>query len=231
MGASARIRSLSQDDPHRPSAYCLCRPCKVDREKNCINPNECTLEAKRRIKLIPPKLNPTHQGYHHGNLSLTRTRKGQNMRAQVENGAILFDPTITTKNNLAECFRIFTDPAKISNELAMRHQDPRMNDRHATIKVFTDRACYNNGKMCHGLVAATGYSDLHFPYWTASSSFSISDLISSPLPIVVARYFLMLPVPSPSFLPLPSPSGTFRSRSLYVPLPSGSFCTLPPCSG
>jgi hypothetical protein len=71
--------------------------------------------------VIPPKLNPMHQGYHHGNLSLIRMRKGQNMRVQVENGAILFDPIITTKNNLAECFRIFTDPAKISNKLVMRH--------------------------------------------------------------------------------------------------------------
>jgi hypothetical protein len=84
---------------------------------------------------------------------------------------------------------------------------------------------------CHGLAAATGYSDSHFPYRTADSSFSIDDLISSPLPIVVARYFFTLPVPSPSFLTLPFPSGTFRSRSSYVPLPSGSFCTLPTCSG
>ena len=62
-------------------------------------------------------------------------------------------------------------------------------------------------------------------------SFSSDDLISSPLPIVVARYFFTLPVPSTSFPSLPFPSGTFRSRSLYVPLPSGSFCTLPTCSG
>ena len=84
---------------------------------------------------------------------------------------------------------------------------------------------------CHGLVAATGYSGVHFPYQTAASSFSINDLISSPLPIVVARYFLTLPVPSPSFLPLPSSSGTFHSRFLYIPLLSGSFCMLPPCFG
>ena len=85
--------------------------------------------------------------------------------------------------------------------------------------------------ICHGLVAATGYLDVHFPYRTANSSFSIGDLISSPLPIVVPRYFFTLLVPSPSFLLLPSPSGTFHSRSLYVPLPSGSFCMLPMCSG
>jgi hypothetical protein len=85
--------------------------------------------------------------------------------------------------------------------------------------------------MCHGLAAATGYSDEHFPYRTAASSFLIDDLISSPLPIVVARYFFTFPVPSTGFPSLPFPSGTFCSRSLYVLLPSGSFCTLPPCSG
>jgi hypothetical protein len=72
---------------------------------------------------------------------------------------------------------------------------------------------------------------LMFSYRTADSSFSINDLISSPLPIVVARYFFTLPVHSPSFLLLPFPSRTFCSRSLYVPLPFGLFCTLPTCSG
>jgi hypothetical protein len=84
---------------------------------------------------------------------------------------------------------------------------------------------------CHGLVAATRYLDLHFPYQTADSSFSISDLISSPLPIVVTRYFFMLLVPSPSLPSLPSPSGTFRSRLLYV---LSCFSLLPmllTCSG
>ena len=85
--------------------------------------------------------------------------------------------------------------------------------------------------QCHGLVAATGYSDIYFPYQTADSSFSISNLISSPLPIVVAKCFFTLLVPSPSFLPLLSPSGTFCSRLPYVSLPFGSLCTLPMCSG
>jgi len=78
---------------------------------------------------------------------LTRTRKDQNIRARAENGAILFDPMITAKNNLAECFRIFTDPMKISNEPAKRYQDPGTNARHQLIEVFTDRACYHNGKL------------------------------------------------------------------------------------
>jgi hypothetical protein len=99
-----------------------------------------------------------------------------------------------------------------------------------SMRVVVERTEANVG-ICHGLVAAIGYSDLQFPCQTAGSSFSVDDLISSPLPIVVARYFFMLLLPSPSFLPLPSPSGTFRSRSLYVPLLSSFFCTLLPCSG
>jgi len=83
------------NDPHRQTAYCQCNPCKLDRESNCLNPDECIKEAKRRIDLIPPKLNPTHQGYHHGNLSLTRMRKDQNVRARAEDGEILFDSTVT----------------------------------------------------------------------------------------------------------------------------------------
>ena len=83
---------------------------------------------------------------------------------------------------------------------------------------------------CHGLVAMTGYLDLHFPYQTADPSFSINDLVSSHLPIVVARCFFTLLVPSPSFLSFQSPSGTFHSRLPYVPLPSSSFCALPTCS-
>jgi hypothetical protein len=65
---------------------------------------------------------------------------------------------------------------------------------------------------------------------TAGLLLTIHDLISSSLPIVVVRCFFTLPVPSPSFLSLPSPSGTFRSRLTNVLLPSGLFCTLPTCS-
>ena len=75
---------------------------------------------------------------------------------------------------------------------------------------------------CHSLVAMTGYSDLCFLYQTASFSFLTDDLISSPLPIVVARYFFTLPVPSLSFLLFLSPSRTFHSRLLYVPLQCGT---------
>ncbi len=69
----------------------------------------------KRIEMIPPKLNPTHTEFYHRNLSLTRTGKECNRIARMMNDAIIFDPSITCRNNLAECFRIFTNLEKISN--------------------------------------------------------------------------------------------------------------------
>jgi hypothetical protein len=65
---------------------------------------------------------------------------------------------------------------------------------------------------------------------TAGLLFIFYNLISSFLSIVVARCFFTFPASSPSFLSLLSPSGTFRSRLLYILLPSGTFCMLPMCS-
>jgi hypothetical protein len=71
---------------------------------------------------------------------------------------------------------------------------------------------------------------LLFTCQTAELLLAFHDLISSFLPIVVARCFLTFPAPSLSFLSLPSPSGTFHSRLLTVLSASGSFCTLLMCS-
>jgi hypothetical protein len=43
------------------------------------------------------------------------TRKARNKIARRTNEDIIFDPSITSRSNLAECFRIFTNPKKISN--------------------------------------------------------------------------------------------------------------------
>jgi hypothetical protein len=63
------------------------------------------------------------------------------------NNTILFNPSFTAKDSLAECFQIFTDPSKISDEPVKRYQYSEANVRHPPIKVYTDRACFNNGKL------------------------------------------------------------------------------------
>jgi ribonuclease HI len=144
---SARLRHQDQETPHRPSNYCRCHDCQEDRNCHCWTPHECAKEALTRINKIFPKLNPLHGDNRHGNLSLTPNRKRENDTAKMENGNILFDPTITSKNNLAECFRIFTDPERISTNPARRQISAGPNRRHGQIQIHTDGACDNNGKQ------------------------------------------------------------------------------------
>ena len=56
-----------------------------------------------------------HPGDNHDGLSLTRSRKTNNETARHNNGAITFDPTITCKKHLSECFQIFTNPDRLTN--------------------------------------------------------------------------------------------------------------------
>ena len=56
-------------------------------------------------------------------------------------------PSITCKQDLAECFRIFTDPGKLTNKPAQRYYTPGVTLRAREVLVFTDGACFNNGKL------------------------------------------------------------------------------------
>jgi hypothetical protein len=89
---------------------------------NLLLPNLCAMEALTHIQETAPKLNPINLGKPHDNLSLTRRRKAQNKEERLEEGEILFDPTITCKNSLAECFRIFTDSPEVHLVLRQLHE-------------------------------------------------------------------------------------------------------------
>jgi hypothetical protein len=91
-------------------------------------------------------MNPLHQGGWHGDLSLTSAQKRINLQAKSQNRSVTFDPTITTKNNLTECFCIFMDPMRISQHPAQQRVTPGAELRHETVEVYTDGACINNGK-------------------------------------------------------------------------------------
>jgi len=60
--------------------------------------------------------------------------------------AILIDPSITNKNDLAKCFRIFTNPATRPKYPTQCHITPGTALRHQEIKVYTDGVSLNNGK-------------------------------------------------------------------------------------
>ena len=144
---SAWLRNPPRENMHQPSIYCRCHDCNEDWLKQCWTLHECAKEALTRINMIFPKLNPLHWTDYHGNLSLTPAQKNQNCIAKENNEVILFDPSITSKNTLADCFRIFTDAERISRNPARHQILDSSNRRHNPIVVYTDGACYNNGKQ------------------------------------------------------------------------------------
>jgi ribonuclease HI len=97
------------------------------------------------LELIPPRHNPTTQDPPDG-MSLTRTRKLRNELARQNDGEITFDPAITCKESLAECFRVFTTPEDDPPHMAQRYRHRGPIPRCEEITVYTDGACMNNGK-------------------------------------------------------------------------------------
>ena len=146
---SARIRNpqAAQNRTHQDITFCYCPDCARDRQLGCQRPYACAREAQLRLEQIAPKLNPMTPGISHGNLSLTNNRKRRNQEARLRNDAVIFDPTMTNKNNLAECFRVFTNPDRISDLPADRLAANRTTLRLQEVNVYTDGACMNNGKQ------------------------------------------------------------------------------------
>ena len=143
---SARLREPQGDRTHLNGPQCICQDCVRDRRKGCKNPHACAVEARIRIENIAPKLNPNHTGDNRDNLTLTRNRKQSNEAARRTQGEIIFDPTITCKDDLSECFRIFTNPNQITNIPASRPRARGVILRNQQISAYTDGACFENGK-------------------------------------------------------------------------------------
>ena len=131
---------------HGPDQHCVCQDCLEDRITECRNPHICATEAYTRIQLIFPKFNPLLTKERHDNLSLTKRHREAHEAARTNNREITFNPSITSKDNLEKCFRIFTNPNKITNIPAkcLNSQGFSLNDQNITI--YMDGACFNNGK-------------------------------------------------------------------------------------
>ena len=93
-----------QNLTHLYSLQCICQHCVRDRLKECKNPHACATEVQTRIEGIASKLNPMQPSDNHDGLSLIRSCKTYNETAKCNKGAIMFDPTITCKKDLSECF-------------------------------------------------------------------------------------------------------------------------------
>jgi len=142
---SGRLRHPTQYPTYRKNQNCACQECSDNRTLGCKNPHKCAKEALTRLNLIPPKHNPMKQEPPDG-MSLTRSRKQRNERAKQMNREITFDPSITCKETLAECFQIFTKLERNSTHMAQRYKHQGPTPRCREITVYTDGACMDNRK-------------------------------------------------------------------------------------
>ncbi|KAG2124642.1 uncharacterized protein EDB93DRAFT_1098407, partial [Suillus bovinus] len=105
-----RLTRISENGQHFPRKTCPCTACNKDREEGCNNPHTCAQYANEILFKIAPKFNTKTKPKKDG-LSLTHRRKEKNYQThQRRQGEILFDPTVTIRSSLSECFRIFLDP-------------------------------------------------------------------------------------------------------------------------
>ncbi|KAF8260785.1 hypothetical protein EI94DRAFT_1451418, partial [Lactarius quietus] len=134
---------------HTPIFSCHCEDCTKDCENGCENPQKCAIEAQRHIEKLVPKLNPRAQ-MHQDNLSLTRRRLKNNKVAREENKEITFNPSVTEKTSITNCFRAFVDPEKTSNVPTERQQPVRgVIIPKEQMTIYTDGSCIScmhNGK-------------------------------------------------------------------------------------
>lgn len=143
--AANKASERTRNNSHVPNQTCICMACVKDRRGGCRNPHACALEAMARLNDIVPKYNPLAIEVH-DTLSLTPNRKARNSNDREEGSGILFDPTITCKGGIDECFRVFTDPERLSGLPACRRPQRGAYLEHVEMRVYTDGACMNNGK-------------------------------------------------------------------------------------
>jgi len=142
---SAWLCHPTQHPTHQKNRNCTCQECANERNLGYRNLYKCAMEAIVRLNLIPPKHNPMKQDPPDG-MSLTQLWKLRNKRARQIDREVTLDPSITCKESLAECFRIFTTPNRISTHLARRHKHQGPTPQCEEIAVYTDSACMDNGR-------------------------------------------------------------------------------------
>ncbi|EIN10797.1 hypothetical protein PUNSTDRAFT_63914, partial [Punctularia strigosozonata HHB-11173 SS5] len=90
-----------QNNQHKPRKNCKCTTCKTMRETGCLNPHKCYVKAEELLDTLPPKWNPRGvkpEDYEPGEII-----------EQNPDDSLNFDHRLTTRGNLREIFRIFTE--------------------------------------------------------------------------------------------------------------------------
>ncbi|TFY73614.1 hypothetical protein EWM64_g10399 [Hericium alpestre] len=132
---------------HKNTSCCRCAVCKTDHACSCANPNKCTKEAQKILLKLHPKFCPIMDSLPDG-LTLTHRHKTKNAQARPGIDVVIFDPTISCKTSLAECFQVFADPSINLRPPAMCLMAPQggVEVDNELLTFYTDSSCTNNGK-------------------------------------------------------------------------------------
>ncbi|KAG2053127.1 ribonuclease H-like protein [Suillus hirtellus] len=140
---------LTNHNTHKAKATCKCDACIENHLAGCKNPDKCARTAKRILDNLHLLFNP-NTSPKKDNLTLTHQRMEKNKRMRLQqNGEILFDPTITAKDHISECFHIIVNPECLVQIPAYRLWAPGASRGAETepITIYTDGSCKNNGKL------------------------------------------------------------------------------------
>lgn len=109
------LASAINNPLHKDSTECECQDCnKIEEESGCAHPNLCTKRAGSMLDTLSEKWDPRK--------NIDKDQPDVEEGGETPEGALKdFNPNLTTKEYIADAFRIFTSGAKC-NKLYPRTQ-------------------------------------------------------------------------------------------------------------
>ena len=145
-------RLHQENSEHAPWYNCQCESCTRDRGKGCKDPHKCVSAAEAIIIKLSIKLNPTAPSQKDG-LTLTHKHLEKNVKADIANeDEITFNPSVTTRSNLSDCFRILAPNP--TPTLPALHVPRDTATAPTALIIYTDGLCLHNGQ--HNSTSDTG---------------------------------------------------------------------------
>jgi ribonuclease HI/exonuclease III len=134
--------TLSHSTKHFPRRPC-CEPCTFIRTTHdCAFPYDCFTLAHSLYNQLSAKWHPAHEGPSDG-LSLTKKQIKRNWKRKGTQRTFTFDPSVSTGDDLSNCFRLLTDPNHIPADTAEWPISRRIH--RPTVTFYTDGSCLANG--------------------------------------------------------------------------------------
>jgi exonuclease III len=146
-----RGRDNSPLHRHLDRTNCACTYCQEDKSTyKCEAPNRCYNMAGRLLERIQPKWHPDVQpgvdGFTH-----TPTRQQANITARKENKQILFNPSLTSDDDLSHNFRVFTEvDSKCIDPAHRKHREFGFIDDEVVVYVGGSRKINRDGEIQTG---------------------------------------------------------------------------------